>query len=294
MTLTARDVLGNSQSLDGGAMFGNAPRALWERWLVPDAQHRISIVCRALLVTVGGRRVLLETGIGAFFNPALKARYGVVEDRHVLLDSLRQRGVSHEDVDVVVLSHLHFDHAGGLLAEYQEGVPHALLFPNAHYVTSRAAFERAQNPHLRDRASFVEGLTDLLERSGRLVLVGEETQLDLLGPAFSFRQSSGHTPGMLHTLLRGKAASIFFCADLIPGVPWVHLPIAMGYDRFPELLVDEKQRWLSEFEREGTWLYFTHDPSVAMAQVRRDERGRFVAVEPQPTLGEGFDLDAPR
>src|SRR5690606_21552052 len=105
-------ILGNSQKLDGGAMFGNAPRALWERWMAVDAHNRIDLACRALLASpLAGKTVLFETGIGAFFAPALRERYGVVEDRHVLLDSLGQAGFNHEDVDVVVLSHLHFDHA---------------------------------------------------------------------------------------------------------------------------------------------------------------------------------------
>src|SRR5277367_2925434 len=92
--LKASSVLGNSQRLDGGAMFGNAPRALWSRWLVPDEQSRIPLACRALLVEHGGKRVLFETGIGVFFEPSLRERYGVVESEHVLLASLAALGLS--------------------------------------------------------------------------------------------------------------------------------------------------------------------------------------------------------
>ena len=106
-------ILGNSQRLDGGAMFGNAPRAMWSNWSPPDELNRIELSCRALLARpLNGKTVLFEAGIGAFFEPRLRERYGVVEERHVLLDSLAEAGVSHEDIEVVVLSHLHFDHAG--------------------------------------------------------------------------------------------------------------------------------------------------------------------------------------
>jgi len=118
MTRAITPILGNSQKLDGGSMYGNCPRAVWAKWSPPDAMDRIDLACRAMLVRDGGRAILFEAGIGAFFEPRLRARYGVVEERHVLLDSLAAAGLSHEDVDVVVLSHLHFDHAGGLLAAH--------------------------------------------------------------------------------------------------------------------------------------------------------------------------------
>src|SRR4029078_1487928 len=103
--------------------------------------------------------------------PKLRERYGVVEERHVLLDNLRAIGLDASDIDVVVLSHLHFDHAGGLLAAWSEGAPLALCFPKATFVVGRAAWERARAPHVRDRASFIPELQDLLEASGRLEIV---------------------------------------------------------------------------------------------------------------------------
>jgi glyoxylase-like metal-dependent hydrolase (beta-lactamase superfamily II) len=118
-------VEGNRQRLDGGAMFGNAPRNLWAQWLAPDQDNRLEFACRCLLVEdLDGRTVLFETGIGAFFNPKLRARYGVHESEHVLLRSLAARGVAHEDVDVVVLSHLHFDHAGSAPARRMRVIVH--------------------------------------------------------------------------------------------------------------------------------------------------------------------------
>jgi glyoxylase-like metal-dependent hydrolase (beta-lactamase superfamily II) len=275
-------ILGNSQRLDGGAMFGNVPRAMWEQWIAPDAQHRIPLACRALLASpLNGKTVLFETGIGAFFDPKLRERYGVIEDRHVLLDSLARAGFGDADVDVVVLSHLHFDHAGGLLAAWQAGAAPRLLFPNATFLVSAECWRRALQPHPRDRASFIPELTGLLQDSGRLEIVeGEHSQA--LGEAVRFHYSDGHTPGLMLAEIVGETrgdgshhGGLVFCADLIPGRPWVHLPVTMGYDRHPELLIDEKRAFLEDKLARDVHLFFTHDDACALARVTRDAKGRF-------------------
>jgi glyoxylase-like metal-dependent hydrolase (beta-lactamase superfamily II) len=288
--LRIESMLGNGQRLDGGSMFGNAPRAVWSRWCPPDEQGRIELACRAMLVDEGDRTVLFETGIGAFFEPRLRDRFGVFDDRHVLLDSLRARGLDHADIDVVVLSHLHFDHAGGLLSAWSEGADPELLFPNATFVVGARAFERASKPHPRDRASFIPGLTDLLQESGRLDLV-EGERSHVLGERYRFVTSDGHTPGMLHGLIQGRHGQVFFCADLVPGVPWVHVPITMGYDRFPEALIDEKLRLFGTLEEAGAWLFFTHDAVTAVARIRQDERGRYRAFDERSDGDLSLDLD---
>ena len=274
-------IIGNSQKLDGGAMYGNAPRAMWSQWSPPDEQNRIPLACRALLASpLNGKTVLFETGIGAFFEPKLRERYGVVEQEHVLLESLRAAGFEHDDIDVVVLSHLHFDHAGGLLAPWQEGRAPELLFPNATFLVSAACWDRAREPHQRDRASFIVDLPGLLERSGRLELV-DGMYSQALGHNVRFHYSDGHTPGLMLAeivgpeCVDGKAhGGVVFCADLIPGRPWVHVPITMGYDRNPELLIDEKREFLEDKLARNVHLFFTHDPGCALAQVTRDAKGR--------------------
>jgi glyoxylase-like metal-dependent hydrolase (beta-lactamase superfamily II) len=280
---TLTSVLGNSQRLDGGAMFGNAPRALWEKWIAPDEQNRIPLACRCLVVRDAGRIALLETGIGAFFEPTLRERYGVIEEHHVLLESLAADGIRPEDVDVIVLSHLHFDHAGGLLAGHEPGASPRLAFPRATFVVGAEAWQRAESPHARDRASFIPGLTNLLADSGRLELVATDRSA-ALGDGFRFSRSAGHTPGLLLTEIEMPAGPVVFVADLIPGRAWVHLPITMGYDRYPELLIDEKAALLGKLEERGGRLFFTHDPSIALGKVARDARGRFHTVDELPEL----------
>ena len=274
----AWSILGNSQRLDGGAMFGNAPRALWRKWIEPDELNRIPLACRALLVEDGDRHILFETGIGAFLPPQLRDRFGVQEERHVLLDNLGQAGFSDEDIDCVVLSHLHFDHAGGLLTAYDPTQPMRLRFPRARFIVSRDAWQRAKHPHARDRASFISELPPLLEETGRLEIVNGPRS-EALGADYKLWLSEGHTPGLMLTEIPGDDGPVVFAADLIPGRAWVHLPITMGYDRYPEQLIDEKSDLLSRLLDQGGRIFFTHDHEVALGRVGRNDNGRFFMKE---------------
>lgn len=268
-------IIGNSQKLDGGAMFGHVPKTMWSQWFTPDQHNRISLACRALLIRDADKTILLETGIGAFFDSSLRERYGVIENSHVLLQSLNAINLSDQDIDFVILSHLHFDHAGGLLSAWQENQEPKLLFPRARYLVSSAAWQRACNPHIRDHASFIPALNQQLAQSGRLTLIDSEHHA-LLGNNYRFLFTQGHTPGLMHTVVNLPVSpTLIFASDLIPATPWVHLPITMGYDRMPELLIDEKKEILELAMEMDALIFYTHDPLIAASKVIQDSTGRF-------------------
>lgn len=284
--IKASSVMGNRQSLDGGAMFGNVPRTLWEQWVKPDEGGRIELATKGLLLEFCPQsgapplRVLLEAGIGTYMSPKLKARFGVIEDRPILLESLSDLGLSPLDIDIVILSHLHFDHAGGILTGYDPHRPSSLVFDKARYVVSREAFLRSKCPHPRDQASFIPQLGELLEKSGKLTLIERDERLpSFLPKELSFRFTDGHTPGQMHTICQGGDRKLIFLGDLVPGAPWVHLPVTMGYDRFAEKVIDEKKEMYRLMMKDQIYGFFVHDPAIAMAQVT-EQNGRVVVQNP--------------
>lgn len=285
---------GNRQKLDGGSMFGNAPRAVWEKWTLPDEKGRIDLACRSFLVQWNNLNILIETGIGAFFEPKMAERFGVqTPDQHKLREELKKLNLKPEDINYVILSHLHFDHAGGLLPTYEEihSDGSKIIFPKAQFIVGQQAWQRAKHPHSRDKASFIPGLTDLLEETKRLVIVEEGQSLPQpLNKILEYRISNGHTPGQLLTLVKGQSHKALFTGDLVPGSHWIHLPITMGYDRFPEAVIDEKEQIYKE-ALSGKWiLLFTHDDQIAGATVKKLDTGKIAPGETFKSF-KAFQLD---
>ena len=289
MTVTLKTIKGNPMKLDGGAMFGNAPKALWNRWVPCDGENRINIGANCLLIRTPAHVILFETGPGAYLSPKMKERFGVVSNRHELLESLAAEGVAPEDLTHVILSHLHFDHSGGLLSAHVHDSKSELVFPHARFVTGREQFERSIDPKTRDRASFIPELAPLLEESGRLDLVSAGDTLSLGPVSISFFQSQGHTPGMLVSFITIGETCLVFTGDLVPGTPWVNLPITMGYDRYPEALVEEKAEMLARALEQDAWLVFPHDGDFAASRLDMDPvKKRHIPRDATPCLNLEF------
>lgn len=258
--------------LDGGAMFGVVPRSLWEKKMPPDARNRITLALNCLLIRAAGKRILVETGAGGKLDDKLRGIYGL--DGPQLVESLRDIGVRPEDIDVVINTHLHFDHCGGNThTEHGKVVP---TFPNAKYIVAKGEFEHAMRPTERDRASYFAENYAPLEAAGMLSLVEGDTTVV---PGVELIRVPGHTADMQCVKLTGGGKNAFFFSDLVPTTAHLPLPWIMGYDLYPMTTLENKAQWIPEVVREGWVALFAHDPRIPAAYLRERD-GKW---EPEPT-----------
>lgn len=269
---------GGSVWLDGGAMFGVVPRPLWERQREPDARHRIRLALNLLLVEDGTDVTLVDTGAGADWDERSVDVLGI-EPRDAA-DLLRPAGVAPGDVTRVVLTHLHFDHAGGGVAVGADGERRA-AFPNARYVVQRGELEQARlQDNERIRAAFEpRHFEPLAAEPGRLQLLEGETALP---GGLRLLPAPGHTPNMQIVILEGGPAPLAFMADLVPTASHVPYGWIMGFDQEPMVTLATKKSILPRALDEGWRLVFEHDWRMPLATLATDERGRVAARAWEP------------
>jgi glyoxylase-like metal-dependent hydrolase (beta-lactamase superfamily II) len=257
--------------LDGGAMFGVVPRTLWEKKVAPDARNRITMGLNCLLIRAGGKRILVETGAGGKLDAKLRDIYGLEGPR--LAESLGGYGVRPEEIDIVINTHLHFDHCGGnTRIEKDKVVP---TFPNAKYIVQKGEFDHAMHPNERDRASYFTENYAPLQAAGILSLVEGDT---LVAPGVELVRVPGHTADMQCVKLTGGGKTAFFLADLVPMTAHLPLPWIMGYDLYPMTTLENKKRWIPKVVQEGWLGLFVHDASIPAAYLRERD-GKW---EPEP------------
>ena len=257
--------------LDGGAMFGVIPKPMWEKKIAPDASNRITLSMNCLLIRAGGKRILVETGAGDKLSPKLRDIYGL--EGPVLSDGLQRYGVRPEDIDIVIDTHLHFDHCGGnTRMEKDKVVP---SFPNARYFVQKGEFEHAMHPNERDRASYFPDNFAPIEASGMFTLFEGDS---VIVPGVEVVRAPGHNADMQCVRLTGGGKTAFLFADLVPTTAHLPLPWIMGYDLYPMTTLENKKRWIPESIREGWLAIFGHDARVPAAYLR-DRDGQW---EPEP------------
>lgn len=273
--------------LDGGAMFGTVPRVLWEKTNPPDAHNRIQMEARALLLdggpdkNQGHRRILIDCGIGGDFIAKYGEKLGskfaemyAVSEGNSIEKNLNSLGISAGDITDVILTHLHFDHAGGATCERNGRlVP---TFPNAKYYIQRANLETARHPNMREKASyFAPNFQPLIDAGVLTVLDGDQENLL---PGVSVKVTNGHTQGQQTVRVSDDNSTLVYCGDLIPTSTHVRLAWVMGYDLQPLTLIEEKKEVLTPAAQNGWYLFFEHDPYLDAVQVE-EKKGDFAVKE---------------
>jgi glyoxylase-like metal-dependent hydrolase (beta-lactamase superfamily II) len=257
-------VMAGGLRLDGGAMFGVVPKPLWGRRIPADERNRIPLAMRCLLIRTAGRTLLVDSGLGNKEGEKFRGIYGVENAGSPtrLEDGLRALGVEPADVDLVLCTHLHFDHAGGATLRDADGVIRP-SFPNATYLIRRGEWEFAHRENERIQASYLRHNMDPLAEADVVEFLEDDTEVV---PGVRMVRTPGHTPHHQSVLIEHGETTLFYMADLVPTRAHVPLPWIMGYDVEPLVTLEAKREWLTRAGREGWILVFEHDPEVAFAR----------------------------
>jgi len=248
--------------LDGGAFFGVVPKALWQRRLSADEMNRISGAMNSLLVRAGKYIVLVETGMGNKLPEKAKQIYCPQEK---LLENLAADGFHPEQIDIVINTHLHFDHCGWNTVRRNGQVEPT--FPNARYYVQEGEWQHAVRQLERDRVSYISDNYDPLVRSGQMQLLQGDQEIV---PGISVKIYPGHTRHMQAVMIRGGGQTMCYISDLIPTVAHLDLTWVMAYDLFPLDTIESRKKFYAE-AIQGKWLVaFTHDPSTPWAYLEME------------------------
>jgi len=258
--------------LDGGAMFGVVPKALWERTNPADEKNRVEMATRSLLIEDEERLILIDTGMGNKQGDSFFVHYGLWGE-HSLDHSLAKAGFHRDDITDVFFTHLHFDHCGGAIQRSKSGVL-SPAFKNATFWVHESHWKWATNPNLREKASFLSENIMPLQESGQLNLIkGKGPFLENTGLPFSVFLADGHTEKQMLPLIEYKGEKVFYAADLIPTVGHIPIPYIMGYDTRPLLSLDEKTLFLEKALLENAFLLLEHDPHHELISLQKTDKG---------------------
>ena len=259
--------------LDGGAMFGVVPKTIWQRSNPSDAENRIDLAARCLLIEWGNRLLLVDCGLGDKQSEKFFSHYHL-HGSDSLHGNLARLGFHVSDITDVILTHLHFDHCGGAIAYDTQKEAYKTVFTNATYWSSETHWQWATKPNPREKASFLAENILPIQESGQLQFVerkGLITQNALPGIDLSF--FDGHTESMMLPQMQYKGKTIVFMADLLPSTGHIPLPYVMGYDTRPLLTLTEKERFLKEAADNDYVLFFEHDAQNECCTLQHTEKG---------------------
>jgi glyoxylase-like metal-dependent hydrolase (beta-lactamase superfamily II) len=263
--------------LDGGSMFGVVPKQLWSKTNPADDKNRIDMCMRALLLVSDKRKILIDNGIGYKMSQKLNEIYGVDHSEFMLEKELFKLGLLKEDITDVILTHLHFDHAGGSTYLDEEGLLQ-VTFPNAIHHLQKKQWEWANNPTERDKASFIPENFLLLEKKGILKLIEGNQKFD---DFIELHVINGHTSHQQMVKINDDSKTVLFTADLVPMAAHVQIPYIMGFDLFPMTTLEEKKKYLPMAADNEWTLFIEHDPFTEACTIGKNDKGFYIKDKKQ-------------